>query len=96
MQCFDWDETKAKTNRSQHGIDFEEAIQVFRDEYLLLEFDGYVDREARWQAIGIIDRAVVVVVVHSTEEIGIDEVVRIISARYAETYEKRRYGQNHS
>ena len=32
MLHFDWDESKNKSNRQKHGIDFEHAKQVFEDE----------------------------------------------------------------
>jgi uncharacterized DUF497 family protein len=70
MQSFEWDEVKAKSNLAKHGIDFDEAIQVFGDEHLLLVLERYVDGEARWQAIGMIAQVVVVVVVHTIEEFG--------------------------
>ena len=94
MQRFEWDETKAKRNLRKHGIDFEDAITVFRDEHAVIELERYVDGEARWQALGMIDGAIVVVVVHGIRENGLDELVRIISARRAEPHERRRYGKN--
>ena len=57
MQRFEWDETKAKRNLRKHGIDFEDAITVFRDEHAMIELERYVDGEARWQALGMIDGA---------------------------------------
>ena len=30
---FDWDKDKAKTNKSKHGITFNEAVTAFGDEY---------------------------------------------------------------
>jgi uncharacterized DUF497 family protein len=96
MQRFEWDETKTKRYLRKHGIDFEDAITVFRDEYVVIELDRYVDGEARWQALGMIDGAIIVVVVHGIREEGLDELVRIISARRAEPHERRRYGKNRS
>jgi uncharacterized DUF497 family protein len=61
-----------------------------------LVLERYVDGEARWQAIGMIAQVVVVVVVHTIEEFGVDEVVRILSARFAEPQERRRYGESYS
>ena len=43
MQRFEWDETKAKRNLRKHGIDFEDAITVFRDEHAMIELERYVD-----------------------------------------------------
>lgn len=47
-------------------------------------------------SVGHIDGAIVVVVVHGVKEDGLDELVRIISARRAEPHERRRYGKNRS
>jgi hypothetical protein len=94
MQSFEWDETKAKRNLRKHGIDFEDAITVFRDEYVVIELERYVDDEARWQALGMIDGAIIVVVIHGIREEGLNELVRIISSRRAEPHERRRYGKN--
>ena len=94
MQSFEWDEAKAASNIGKHGIDFEDAIEVFSDEHALIELERYVDGEARWQATGMIDGAIIVVVAHTVIEDGFDELVRLISARRAERHERRRYGKN--
>jgi uncharacterized DUF497 family protein/uncharacterized protein (DUF4415 family) len=71
MQRFEWDETKAKRNLRKHGIDFEDAVTVFRDENVVIELERYVDDEARWQALGMIDGAIIVIVVHGIREEGL-------------------------
>ncbi len=96
MQSFEWGENKARANRRKHGIEFEEALIVFFDDHVLIEQDRFVDDEERWTAIGSIGGAVILVVAHAVREEGIDEVVRIISARKADAKERRHYEQNRS
>jgi uncharacterized DUF497 family protein len=46
----EWDEAKAEDNRRKHGIDFDDAIEVFYGASLLRRSDR--NREERWIAIG--------------------------------------------
>ena len=39
MLLFEWDDEKAKANERDHGVSFEEAIEVFDDEFALEELD---------------------------------------------------------
>ncbi len=96
MQRFEWDEAKANINRKKHGIDFEEAVKVFLDEFALTEIDRMVDGEVRWQTIGMLGDRAILVVAHTVKEEETVEMVRIISARRAVPLERRRYGQNRS
>src|SRR5260370_18855606 len=43
-------EVKARINRKKHGIDFEEAVKVFLDEFALTEVDRFIEGEARWRS----------------------------------------------
>ena len=52
MVLFEWDEKKNRMNRLQHGIGFEEAIDVFGDPYALVEQDRIEDGKRRWQTMG--------------------------------------------
>jgi uncharacterized DUF497 family protein len=54
VQEFEWDEVKARINRKKHGIDFEEAVKVFLDEFALTEIDRFIEGEERWQTIGML------------------------------------------
>jgi uncharacterized DUF497 family protein len=94
MILFEWDEAKAKTNRRKHGIDFDDAMEVFYDPKALIEQDRVVDGEVRWQSIGMVGDVVVLQVSHTVDEQGRDEVIRIISARRATRRERKRYEQN--
>jgi uncharacterized DUF497 family protein len=94
MILFEWDEAKAESNLRKHGIDFDDAIEVFYDPYTVVEQDRVVDGEQRWQTLGIVGDVVVLQVAHTVTEYNSDEVIRIISARRATRKERRRYGKN--
>ena len=36
---FEWDDAKAESNLTKHGVDFMEAMSVFRDPLLMTRFD---------------------------------------------------------
>ena len=87
----EWDTDKNKRNIAKHHLSFEVAQQVFNDPLHLSILDRYVDDEARWQTIGDINGAVVVLVAHTVcEETN---RIRIISARKATKQERIRYEQ---
>jgi uncharacterized protein len=94
MTLFEWDEAKAESNRRKHGVDFDDAIEVFYDPRAVFEQDREVDGELRWQTIGMVGDVVVLQVAHTVGERNFDEVIRIISARQATRKERRRYEQN--
>jgi uncharacterized DUF497 family protein len=96
MILFEWDEAKAESNRRKHGIDFDDAIEVFYDPHAVFEQDRVVDGELRWQTIGMAGEVVVLQVSHTVTEQNFDEVIRIISVRRATRKERRRYGQNYT
>jgi uncharacterized protein len=84
-----WDENKAVTNLSKHGVSFEMAVQVFDDPFHLTQPDPHPD-EDRWRTIGqpFPDRPLLLFVVH-TEDDG--DGGRIISARKATSQERKAY-----
>jgi uncharacterized protein len=94
MTLFEWDEAKAESNRRKHGIDFDDAVEVFYDPHALVEQDRVVAGELRWQTIGLVGGVVVLLVAHTVDEAGQDEVIRIISARRADRRERKHYEQN--
>jgi uncharacterized protein len=91
---FDWDEEKAESNLRKHGIGFTLATKVFADDQALFEFDDYYGREDRWRTIGKVDGEILLLVVHTGWVDGDIEVIRIISARYADRRERLRYEEN--
>ena len=86
---FEWDPRKDRTNRTKHGVSFEEASRVFTGSLNVLEFfdEGHSQDEDRFIAIGPIDRDVVVVSFAERP----DDVIRIFSARMATPKERRQY-----
>ena len=89
---FEWDERKNRSNQNKHRVSFEEAAHVFRDPLCVSVQDRIEDGEERWQTIGLVGGAVLLVVAHTVREISTgQEVIRIISARGATLKERRRY-----
>jgi uncharacterized DUF497 family protein len=84
LSGFDWDKRKSALNLVKHGIDFEEAIEVFYGPIILRRSDR--NDEERWVAIGHSeDRLIAVVFTRRAD------VIRIISARRARKNEEREY-----
>ena len=89
---FEWDEAKAARNLARHGIDFDEASEVFFDPlHIEIEDVRFEYGERRMKAIGEFRGRLFVVVFTQRQD-----AVRIISARKAEPYERREYREGHS
>jgi len=88
---FKWDENKNLSNIRKHGINFNTASYVFNDPDALFSQDRIENGEERWQAIGMIDGIMMVLVAHTYIDDGESEVIRIISARKANQKEKKNY-----
>lgn len=83
---FEWVENKYKSNQEKHGIDFNDAKEVFSDENRTLSEDKRFDySEERWITIGKMFKVIIVVVY------TIRDATRLISARYANTKERNSY-----
>jgi uncharacterized DUF497 family protein len=54
MISFEFDAAKSESNRTKHGIDFEEAQSLWNDP-MLLEIPAKTDDEPRLLVIGLID-----------------------------------------
>ncbi len=85
---FEWDRKKAGENRKKHGVPFEEGITVFYDPLAATvdDPDHSVDEE-RFITVGYSARERLLVISH-TERAG---TVRIIGARRATAYERKRH-----
>jgi uncharacterized protein len=82
MLRFEWDERKNRSNRTRHGVWFEEAQSAFGDPNARLFHDPeHSGEEDRFILIGMSSAARPLVVVHCYKES--DSVIRIISARKA-------------
>lgn len=90
---FVWDPAKAESNHRKHGIRFEDAAYVFLDPLHLTVQDRVEGGEYRWQTIGQVGGAAVLLVAHTVTEDGPEpvETIRIISARRATPQERKRY-----
>jgi hypothetical protein len=93
---FEWDEQKNRQNLRKHDVRFETAILVFDDPYSLTQRDPYSDEEERWITLGAIGAGAVLLVVHTLFEQQEEEIIRIISARAAESHERKAYEEAHS
>jgi uncharacterized DUF497 family protein len=83
---FEWDEAKARSNIANHGVTFEEAVEVFFDPFYQ-GGDASTEDEAREFIIGysLAQRLLLVVYVDRGER------TRIISARQATRSERKLY-----
>jgi uncharacterized DUF497 family protein len=69
---------------------------VLADPFALAEMDRIENGERRWQTIGMVDGHLVLLVAHTVhhDDDG-SEIVEIISARKADTTERKRYEKNY-
>nr|WP_142250295.1 BrnT family toxin [Bradyrhizobium sp. UNPF46] len=84
FEGFEWDEGKNNSNLVKHGIDFEDAIEVFEGPLLLRRSDRH--NEERWLAIGLLGERLIAVAFTRRAN-----TLRIISARRARKNEERAY-----
>ncbi len=82
---FEWDENKNLQNQAKHGISFEEASEIWTDPYLLI-VPARRRGETRKLAIGE-NISCIISVVHTIR----GTKTRIISARRATDFERRKY-----
>jgi len=89
---FEWDLAKSNSCQNSRNFDFAYVISVFKDPTLLVERDQRWEYgEERFQALGVIDGRVFVVIF--TRRL---RSIRIISARKANGREVKRYEKNSS
>ena len=88
MFNFEWNDQKATSNLSKHGVSFDEAVSVSGDGQALTFTDtDHSELEDRSRAYGVSNRVRLLVVVHTERRSG----SRIISARKATRYERGIY-----
>lgn len=86
-ESFEWDDVKAAANWRAHGVSFEMARDVFKDVFALEWVDDRQgSAEERFAAVGMVEGRLLFVAYTMR-----GDRVRIISARKAESYERRRY-----
>ena len=88
---FEWDEEKARGNYRKHRVLFETATLVFDDPGFVMLPDRDVEGEERWHTLGSAGDALLLLVAHTLQDDEGEEIVRIISARKAESHERRLY-----
>jgi len=85
---FHWDPVKAAANLRKHGVSFEEASSVFRDELSVTGSDpDHSLGEHRFVTFGTSQKNRLLVVAHTEQ----GDSIRIISARVATRRERRIY-----
>jgi uncharacterized protein len=85
---FEWNESKAASNVSKHGVSFEEAKTVFDDPLYVDFYDpAHSDDEDRYLIVGASDRRRLLIV--SYTERG--SLIRLISAREVTRTEREVY-----
>jgi len=90
--AFEWDEIKAAKNYAAHGVSFEAARGVFKDPFAIEWLDEREPYgEDRFVIIGMAEGRLLYVAYTMR-----DDVIRIISARGAEPYERRRYHEENA
>ncbi len=86
---FIWNNKKAKSNLTKHGVSFEDAKSVFLDDYARLKHDpDHSIDEDRYLLLGMSSLLKVLVVVHTEIE---NDTIRLISARKATRREAKQY-----
>jgi len=89
MIKFEWDTTKATSNKKKHGVSFGEAQSVFYDEFAIQFFDDTSVSEDRFLMLGFSNEARLLIVCHCERNEG--NIIRIISARKATKKEGNYY-----
>ena len=92
---FEWDDHKNRQNLRKHDVRFETAVLVFDDPYAMTQHDQAFEEEERWITVGAIGPGSILFVVHTFYEQRGEEVIRIISARAAESHERKAYEEAH-
>lgn len=86
---FEWDEAKNLENTRKHEIDFADVPEMFEGSMLIELDDRFNYGEDRWFGIGFLGNGIAVVVWTERQ----NDVIRIISARRANRYERKRLEQ---
>ena len=84
---FDWDENKNQLNIEKHKADFNDAIQLFNNNLLVIPDERFNYKELRFIGYGYVNGRLMNVIY--TERLP--NIIRIISFRKANSREKRLY-----
>jgi hypothetical protein len=89
-KIFEWDENKNISNTKKHGVSFQEARTIFKDENLMcLTVESHSHDKERILVIGESTNTRLLVVCHCYRES--ETVIRLISARKANKIEAKWY-----
>jgi uncharacterized DUF497 family protein len=89
---FEWDTKKAASNKTKHGVSFEEAGTAFFDSAGLDGEDlDHSATEARRFRLARSSAGNILVIVYTIRSHGHEKTIRLISARAANRKEKKRY-----
>ena len=87
---FEWDAKKAVSNLRKYRVSFEDAARVFLDPNRIETIDGRdAYGEDRWKTVGLVEPVLLTVVYTIRGNDG--EIIRLISARKADGYERAQY-----
>ena len=88
-----WDDVKAQTNVTKHGVTFAQAATVMLDPLALTVFDtAHSETEERWFTLGQTSDGQLLAVSHTYDVLDANTVqIRLISAREATRRERRQY-----
>ncbi|MBQ0720450.1 MAG: BrnT family toxin [Gammaproteobacteria bacterium] len=91
MVEFEWDSTKAASNRKKHDVSFEEAKSVFYDEFAVQFYDPDSSEleEDRFLMLGLSCESRILLLCHCERDSG--NTIRMISARKATKKERKFY-----
>ena len=90
---FEWNNVKAKSNLKKHKVGFDEAKEVFSDQFAITFRDEFhAENEDRLITIGMSTKRRTLLVVHTESEAHPNSVIiRIISCRKATKTERAIY-----
>ncbi len=90
---FEWDDAKAESNLSKHGVDFTDAMSVLLDPLAMTRHDDeHGDDEERWVSVGRAANGQILLVVHTFSNTSENSaLVRLISARQPTRRERVQY-----
>jgi len=88
---FEYDENKSQINKQKHGIDFEEAQNLWQDEDAIIVPANIIDNEVRYALISMILTKCFTAIFTIR-----DDIYRIISVRRCRKNEERSYENNNS
>ena len=87
---FEWNPSKALSNKKKHNVSFEEAQSVFYDDFAVQFYDEEnSETEDRFFMLGLSNESKLLLVCNCETEEG--NIIRIISARKATKNESKLY-----